>query len=108
MNQSLTKREEQIAERLVWGWSKKELAAILDVSVSTVANHARNIYQKIGARSVNQLTAWWLTNKYQIQNPFLSLLFLCMVSINEIAGNDLRPTSGRVTVKTVKGKRKDN
>jgi DNA-binding CsgD family transcriptional regulator len=105
MNQSLTKREEQIAERLVWGWSKKELAAILDVSVSTVANHARNIYQKIGARSVNQLTAWWLTNKYHITNPFLSVLFLLLTGVNEISGNDLRPTSGKVTVKVSKRKK---
>lgn len=105
MNQQLTKREEQIAERLVWGWSKKELADILDLSVSTVANHARNIYQKIGARSVNQLTAWWLTNKYNITNPFLSVLFMVLVGFNEV-----NPDSDTMRVRTsrsIRARRKD-
>ena len=43
----LTPREIQILESMVKGKTKKEIAAILDLSFHTVDTHLRNIYQKL-------------------------------------------------------------
>jgi len=62
----LTKREAEIAELLAWGACKKEASNMLFLSVRTVENHARNIYEKIGCRAVNELSAWWFCATYNI------------------------------------------
>lgn len=46
----LTSREIQVLRRVAAGASNKEIAAQLDVAVSTVERHLVNIYNKIGAR----------------------------------------------------------
>ena len=43
----LTVREKEILESMVQGKTKKEIAAILDLSFHTVDTHLRNIYQKL-------------------------------------------------------------
>ena len=43
----LTAREREILESMVQGKTKKEIAAILDLSFHTVDTHLRNIYQKL-------------------------------------------------------------
>lgn len=43
----LTPRETQILESMVKGKTKKEIAALLDLSFHTVDTHLRNIYQKL-------------------------------------------------------------
>jgi DNA-binding NarL/FixJ family response regulator len=43
----LTPRETQILEAMVKGKTKKEIAALLDLSFHTVDTHLRNIYQKL-------------------------------------------------------------
>lgn len=55
----LTKRENQIAELIAWGSAKKEIADLLCISVNTVDNTARSIYEKIGVNKSNELSAWW-------------------------------------------------
>lgn len=43
----LTVREREILESMVQGKTKKEIAAVLDLSFHTVDTHLRNIYQKL-------------------------------------------------------------
>jgi DNA-binding NarL/FixJ family response regulator len=43
----LTPREREILESMVQGRTKKEIAAVLDLSFHTVDSHLRNIYQKL-------------------------------------------------------------
>lgn len=43
----LTGREKEILEAMVQGKTKKEIAAMLDLSFHTVDSHLRNIYQKL-------------------------------------------------------------
>lgn len=62
----LTRREYEIAELLAWGASKKEVAEHLFISVRTVENHTRNIFEKLGCNSVNELSALWFCNTYHI------------------------------------------
>lgn len=47
----LTQRERDVVQAIVGGRSFKNLARRLGVSASTVANHASNIYQKLGVYS---------------------------------------------------------
>jgi DNA-binding CsgD family transcriptional regulator len=61
MNQNaiLTKREAEIAELLAWGAAKKEVADRLIISIRTVENTARNIYEKINIQKATELCVWW-------------------------------------------------
>lgn len=63
---TLTKRETEIAELLAWGATKKEVANRLFVSVRTVENQTRSIYEKTGVTKINELSAWWFCTKFHI------------------------------------------
>lgn len=52
---SLTAREHDIVKAMINGGSYKALARELGVSASTVANHASNIYRKLGAYNRDQV-----------------------------------------------------
>lgn len=55
----LTPRETGVAELLAWGAAKKEVADRLFISVRTVENTARNIYEKIRIQKATELSVWW-------------------------------------------------
>jgi DNA-binding CsgD family transcriptional regulator len=54
-DQGLTPREQQIAALLVQGLSVKEIARRLEISPSTVNNHAGRIYEKLGVSGRREL-----------------------------------------------------
>lgn len=62
----LSKREREIAELFAWGASKKDVANHLFISENTVANHAQSIFEKTGCTKVNELSALWFCNTYNI------------------------------------------
>lgn len=83
---TLSSREREIAELLAWGASKKEIAKQLFLSVRTVENHARAIYEKTGCKKSNQLSAWWFCTHYHIsfdlsplKRTLISLFFLAIL-----------------------------
>ncbi|HVL69770.1 MAG TPA: response regulator transcription factor [Vicinamibacterales bacterium] len=49
--EALTGREEEVLRLVAWGYSNKEIASRLDVSVKTVETHKANAMHKVGARS---------------------------------------------------------
>jgi DNA-binding CsgD family transcriptional regulator len=51
----LTNRETQVAERLIAGMPRKRVAAGLQLSLHTVNDHIKAIYEKLGISSVGQL-----------------------------------------------------
>jgi len=51
----LTSREQQVMEQLATGSSNASIAEILSISVRTVENHLRSIYDKLGINSRTQL-----------------------------------------------------
>jgi DNA-binding CsgD family transcriptional regulator len=55
----LTPRETEVAELLAWGAAKKEVADRLFISVRTVENTSRNIYEKVGIQKATELCVWW-------------------------------------------------
>lgn len=71
---TLSNRENQIAEMIAWGNSKKHIANKLFISERTVENHTRTIYKKVGLSKSNELAAWWFCRRYHI--PFNESLFL--------------------------------
>lgn len=62
----LTLRETQIAERIAWGASGKEVAFDLHISPKTVDNILGRIYCKIGCGKINELSAWWFCTHFNI------------------------------------------
>lgn len=56
----LTTVEAQIAERLIRGYSMKQIAAILSKSERTVRNQARAVYEKSGMTGRSDLAAFFV------------------------------------------------
>lgn len=54
---SLTPKERLVLERILAGKANKEMAAELDVSLRTIENRRRSVFQKLGAGSVAELVA---------------------------------------------------
>lgn len=59
MEAHLSKREIEVSQWLAYGFSDKEIAAKLFVSFDTIRTHHKNIYAKIGARNLADLTRWF-------------------------------------------------
>ena len=96
----LTKREQQVAELLAWGASKKEIPDLLrklygghEISVHTVENIARNIYAKLHLNKASELSAWYFCECYQVDDSLSPLkrarktalsLFLLLLLVPQI------------------------
>ena len=57
---ALTEREEQILSRLAKGYSNKEIAGLLSVSLETVRTHLRHIYEKLHVHSRTEAVVKYL------------------------------------------------
>jgi len=78
--EKLTDRESQVAERIAWGASQKEVAFDLGISRSTVDNTLRKIYQKLRIGKINELSAWWFCTHFNISfelSPLKKTLVAC-------------------------------
>lgn len=54
----LTPRETQVAALIVKGLLNKEIADRLNISLTTVITHRKNLLRKLGIRSTSALTVW--------------------------------------------------
>lgn len=54
----LTGREREVVQLIAEGWSTKEIASRLHVSVKTVETHRQKIMNKLGIRSIAELTKY--------------------------------------------------
>lgn len=63
----LTAREREVLQLLAEGWSTKEIASHLHVSVKTVETHRRRIMEKLGLHGIAEIT------KYAIREGLTSL-----------------------------------
>jgi DNA-binding NarL/FixJ family response regulator len=64
----LTEREKEILQFLSQGYSNKEIAAKLEVSVSTVRTHIEHIYEKLHVHCRTEAAAKYLTEP-ELQKP---------------------------------------
>lgn len=95
LNAELSPREDEIAELLAWGASKKEVADRLFISARTVENTARNIYQKIGIQKATELCVWWFCTKCGVpvsldplKRAFIAVVLLISFVSHELMFND--------------------
>lgn len=94
-NEKLTERENQIAERIAWGASQKEVAFDLGISRSTVDNTLRKIYQKLRIGKINELSAWWFCTHFNIsfelsplKRTVVACSLLCLFVVFELQQTD--------------------
>ncbi|HPD95360.1 MAG TPA: helix-turn-helix transcriptional regulator, partial [Tenuifilaceae bacterium] len=59
----LSKREIDVLKLLAKGFSNKEIADKLNISIHTVMSHRKNIMDKTGIRSLPGLTIFAVTKK---------------------------------------------
>ena len=62
--QVLTRREIEVMVLVVQGYINKEVADKLNISLSTVITHRKNIMEKLGLKSVSALTIFAVTHGY--------------------------------------------
>ena len=116
-HKELSRREYQVAELIAWGAAKKEIPEMLQklyggaqISIRTVENIVRRIYEKLHIGKANELSALWFCKYYgvdeglspikQLRNTIYSLIFL-IIMIPQICNLDqaVRPSRTR-TVRT--------
>ena len=92
---ALSEREAQIAERIAWGASQKEVACDLGISRYTVDNILRRIYQKLHIGKINELSAWWFCTHFNISFELSPLkltigavALLILVILNDFTSGD--------------------
>ncbi len=60
----LTAREVEVLVKVVEGYINKEIADLLNISITTVISHRKNITEKLGIKSVSGLTIYAVMNGY--------------------------------------------
>lgn len=122
-HKELSRREYQVAELIAWGAAKKEIPEMLQklyggaqISIRTVENIVRRIYEKLHIGKANELSAFWFCKYYgvdeklspikQLRNTIYSLIFL-IIMIPQICNLDqaVRPSRTR-TVRTERMQRR--
>lgn len=109
----LTRREQQIAELIAWGAAKKEVPDLLPVkpgrgpiSIQTVENTVRNIYEKLGIQKVSELSVWYFCTHYNIsldlsplKRRVATMSLLLLVALMEVTTNTdfIRPAPLRAS-----------
>lgn len=80
MSRDLSRREYQVAELIAWGASKKEVPGLLkklyggkEISVHTVENILRSIYEKIHLNKATELSVWWFCKHYGVDSSLSPL-----------------------------------
>jgi DNA-binding NarL/FixJ family response regulator len=61
--QALTRREKDVLEQLLKGMTYKEVSNTLNISITTVNDHIKNIYLKMGVNSKAELIALMFSRK---------------------------------------------
>ncbi|MGF6097588.1 response regulator transcription factor [Pseudomonas sp. 18175] len=56
----LTRREQQVANRIASGQTSKQIAKALGISDLTVRKHRQNLYRKLGLQNLTQLLRYCL------------------------------------------------
>jgi DNA-binding CsgD family transcriptional regulator len=59
---TLTRREHEVVGGIVDGFSSKEIARSMGVTVKTVQKHRTNLMAKLGARKAADVIRWWYAN----------------------------------------------
>lgn len=103
---NLTKQQDRVAELTAKGYSAKEIANTLFISLETAQWHQKIIRQKTGAKNIADITRMYiLTNP---QKFFVAIVFLVMQSVITVVDTGLelrKPKTNRI-VRSVKSGRR--
>ena len=103
---TLTRRENEIAEKIAFGLSEKEIANKLCLAESTVHTHSKNIRKKIAGRSAVDVARWYI-----IENPkkfFTAILLLLLQGYMVFTVQDINVRQPiKVANRTVKTRRNE-
>lgn len=69
----LSDREIEVLKQIIKGFSNKEIADNLNISIHTVISHRKNISQKTGIKSQSGLTIYAISNKIILLEDFSKL-----------------------------------
>lgn len=96
MDASLTARQEEVAYMVGFGLSRKEVAAKLGVSYKTVDNEVQQVYARIGASKVTELTIFCFCRKFKIPISSLTVVvfLVCTLTVSDL--KYCRARNGRV------------
>lgn len=91
----LTKREREIVNRVVLGYSLREIADSMNVIYQCVANHLQNVYDKAGVkRNLNALMTWYFTQNFGITLNISEMtrrigaaILLCLFSVEVLSSS---------------------
>ncbi len=67
IKEPLTEREIEVLKSVACGYSSKEIADLLFISINTVITHRKNITEKLGIKTISGLTVYAIMNN--IVNP---------------------------------------
>lgn len=59
----ITQREVEIAELISLGYSEKEIAHYLNISINTVGAHKVRLFQKTQSHNIADITRWYINFK---------------------------------------------
>ena len=66
--ETLSPREKQVAALVCRGWTSRQIAALLQISPTTVKTHAENVQRKFGAsnrEAFRQMLSGWDLSQYE-------------------------------------------
>lgn len=115
----LTEREEEISRQVAYGLTQTEAAEVFNRSSYTVSNTLRNVFRKVGARNIAELTVWYWCRKVgraidfsQPKRRIIPMLFLMLFLFYEfqpVKGDIVRRTSRQSRTETkCRGRRVDS
>ena len=106
--ENLSKREKEVAALLAWGSTDKEIAEELFISFDTARAHHKNIYRKILAHNLADLTRWYfgIQKQSRIVLAVFFLVLTFMLEYNNLIA--IRVLTTRVPAKTTKGSKRKN
>lgn len=61
----LSKRESEIVQSVLWGYSTAEIATSLQITPNTVQDHLKTIFEKVGVRSRRELAGQIYAQQYE-------------------------------------------
>jgi DNA-binding NarL/FixJ family response regulator len=70
---TLTEREREVLNFLAQGYTNKDIAQSLFLSVRTVEAHLRNIYGKLGVTSRTEAALWAVNHDHALKDQAASL-----------------------------------
>lgn len=117
--QGLTPQQTRVVYYIAWGWSDKQIAAILNISVNTVREHRKNINAATNSHNAADVTRKYFehaTGQNLGKGPslaqiFIAMLFFVLTVFAELENYDMlrarRVKTASVKVKAKRARRRN-